>query len=96
VNAVPTLTCTHRLRGIEGRAAFEFDFSIGNATRITFYAQPTGWAVMTWRNEVITAAQLAGMAGIDEAQAADEIADACALCESEYLRATGPALRAVA
>ncbi|OZB72195.1 MAG: hypothetical protein B7X30_00995 [Thiomonas sp. 13-64-67] len=90
------MTCTHRLRTQEGRAAFEFEFSIGNAQRITFYTQPTGWAPMTWRNEAITAVQLAGMAGMDEAQAAAEIEAAAAMCEAEFIKSTGPALRAVA
>jgi hypothetical protein len=90
------LTCTHRLRGYDERRAFEFEFSIGDAARITFYSRPTGWAPMTWRGQVITPEQLATTAGLSVQATAAEIAAAAAMCESEYLRTTGPALRAVA
>lgn len=90
------LTCTHKLRGFGGPHAFEFEFSIGAATRVTFYPRNGGWAPMTSRGEVVTAERLAGRAGLDIAQTAAQIAEAAAQCEREYLRQSRPALHLAA
>jgi len=91
------LTCTHHLRGPSDRAGFEYEFTIGAAHRVTFYhATGAGWAPWRWR-KALTPAQLAGMAGLAEAQAAAEMREAEATCEIEYLRTARPAsCRAVA
>ncbi len=91
------IVCTHRLRGREGRSAFEFDCQVaGVEATICWRDRDQAWLPTNWLGQSIPAAQIAMAAGVDEAQTAAELADAAALCEREYLRRDPPHLRAVA
>lgn len=81
------LTSVHRLRGLEGRAAYEFDFSLA-AGQFTVYwrASTSTWEPMTCWGRTISTDEIARRTGLDEAQASREIDAATAVCEREYLR----------
>lgn len=91
------IAAIHRLRGFQGRSAFEFDVQIGTAAA-TFYwrDRDQAWLPMNAFGQSIPAARIAKVAGIPEGQAAAEIEAAAQLCEREYLLLDPPALHLVA
>jgi len=91
-----TLSAMRRMRGV-GRAAYEFDFSIGAAV-VIFYWRPgvAAWRPMSHWGKPQTAAELALKTGLDEAQSTAAIGAAARICELEYLRQTKSALHLAA
>lgn len=91
------IVAIHRLRGFQGRSAFEFDCLICGAP-VTLYwrERDQAWMPMTAHGQAIDPARIAKAACIPEDQAVAELEAAAQMCEREYLRANPPALRAVA
>ncbi len=91
------IAAVHRLRGFQGRAAFEFDVQIGTAVVVFYWRErDRAWLPMTAHGQTIDPARIAKATDVAADQAAGEIEAVAALCEREYLRLDPPMLRAVA
>ena len=90
------LAAVHRLRGIEGRAAFEFDCLIDGVPLTLCWHPKCGWCPQDILGRPQPLALIAERLGVSEASAPITLSEAAVICEQEYLRHARPALHLAA